>query len=129
MRGLTYFDLAQRYEVGLCADSCGESGHRRGWVDDGIVHWDAHRSPQRSTLRRFLMLVWVATEGNRPRALSVAERVHAANVFAYRTALHDLGIRFPATLAEADKARVRYLLIGASAELRRGRVGRWAGLR
>lgn len=140
MRGHTYFDLALRYEIELCADSCGEPGHRRGWVDpDGMVHWDAHRKTTRSGIRRFLMLVHEAQRrtnddapvfwARRPALERRAMSIHAASVFASRTALHDLGIRLPAYLARHDKANVRALLVDAPSELRRSRVGRWAGLR
>lgn len=138
MRGHTYFDLALRYEIELCADSCGEPGHRRGWVDsDGMVHWDAHRKTTRSGIRRFLMLVheaysdwtWFESWASRPASEKRAVSIHAASVFASRTALHDLGIRLPAYLARHDKANVRALLVDAPSELRRSRVGRWAGLR
>lgn len=141
MRGLTYLGLASRYEIDLCADSCGQSGHRRGWVDDaGVVHWNPFRAVTRAGLRRFLMLVaeahrvnsgweplmsWVRRPGPERRAI----RIYHASTFASKTALRDLGIRLPASLAEVDKARVRSLLVGAPSELRRSRVGRWAGLR
>ncbi len=132
MRGHTYFELAMRYEVDLCADLCIRPGHRRGWVDDnGMVHWNPFRAVRRSTLRRFLMLVSEShqTNSDTPRHDSEAVRLYSASVFASKTALNDLGIRLPAFLAQTDKARVRAMLTGAPAELRRSKVGRWAGLR
>lgn len=141
MRDLNYIDLASRYEVELCADSCGQPGHRRGWVDrQATVHWDPHREVTRAGLRRFLMLVAQSQiEGSdvprkplymqRPAAVRNALRIYNANVFAYRTALHDLGIRLPASLSRTDRAQVRSMLSQAPDGLKRSSAGRWAGLR
>lgn len=137
MRGLTYPDLAARYEVDVCFDGCFRE-HSRGMVDsNGVIHWRG-RDVTRSGLRRFLILVararsakdrdseWLASYPRRERD---ALTTHYEATWAYRTALHDLGVRLPASLAAADKAKVRALLATAPYELRNSRVGRWAGMR
>jgi hypothetical protein len=143
LKGHTYRDLALRYEVEVCFDGCFRRDHRRGAVDSmGTIHW-SDRRVTRSGLRRFLMLVSESWRGSsvfdnlvppttwtrRPERELAALRVYNGHVFAYRTALHDLGIRLPASLAAEDKARVRALLAAAPFELRNSRAGRWAGLR
>lgn len=143
MKGHTYRDLALRYEVEVCFDGCFRRDHRRGAIDrQGTIHW-SDRGMTRSGLRRFLMLVQAATApgirvtvGDDDVTRHVifnshghALLIYAAHLFAYRTALHDLGIRLPASLAAEDKARVRALLAAAPFELRNSRAGRWAGLR
>jgi hypothetical protein len=140
MNGHTYRDLALRYEVEVCFDGCFRRDHRRGGIDSqGTIHWSDRRMT-RSGLRRFLMLVaeayrlgsdwpqpefWVTTSFRGREAL----RTYNGHIFAYRTALHDLGIRLPASLAAEDKAKVRALLASAPFELRNSGAGRWAGLR
>jgi hypothetical protein len=58
-----------------------------------------------------------------------ARDIHHDHMFAYYTAFHDLGVRLPAKLAEADKAKVRHLLANAPFDVRNSKVGRWAGMR
>lgn len=138
MKGHTYRDLALRYEVEVCFDGCFRQTHRQGSVDhQGTIHW-SDRHMTRSGLRRFLMLVseaWAdAYEGvrpavARPERVQTALRIYTRSIFAYRTALHDLGIRLPASLAAEDKGRIRALLAAAPFEFRNSRAGRWAGLR
>ena len=116
---LTYAELAQRYEVELCTGWCHERGHDEGFVARRMVHF-AERGVTRSGLRKFLMLihdlrVWpdkTATIDGRPRAVRAADWYHSRNVFAYRTAFHDLGIRLDRKLSAGDRARVRHLLLG-----------------
>lgn len=149
MRGLTYEDLALRYEVDVCPGGCGLSGHERGFIRGGLIHWTTGRRVTRAGLRHFLMLIaplflqrltderWllllyigdrdINLVTNSPR--DEARQLYLWSLFAYRTALFDLGIRFPGSLAEMDKAKVRALLANAPTKLRRSRVGRWAGLR
>jgi len=140
MKGHTYRDLALRYEVEVCFDGCFRRDHGRGAIDrQGTIHWSDRRMT-RSGLRRFLKLVFdsrpswpkvsdAVVWGRHPDRERTALRIFYEHVFAYRTALHDLGIRLPASLAAADRARVRSLLASAPFELRNSRVGRWAGLR
>lgn len=136
MRGLTYPDLAARYEIEACFDGCYRSDHWGGAIDSqGVVHW-ADRPVRRPGLRRFLILVsqvrfredggWTPSW---PRKKAEAYEIYRHALWAYRTAMHDLGIRLPAKLAVADKAKVRALLATAPFELRNSKVGRWAGLR
>lgn len=146
MRGLIYEDLAMRYEVDVCPGGCGLPGHQRGFVHAGLLHWTMDRQVTRAGLRHFLMLVapfhvppngryrfFIGDRDVTPlvsmQFLEPAARIYVSHLFAYRTALNDLGVRLPASLAETDKARVRALLANAPAAVRRSRVGRWAGLR
>ena len=126
MKGHTYRDLALRYEVDVCLDGCFRRDHRRGAVDSqGLIHW-SDRAVTRSGLRRFLMLVH-RVEGYLYGG--PAERIYHEHMFAYRTALFDLGIRLPAKLSAVDKARLRSMLARSPFVIRNGKVGRWAGLR
>lgn len=105
VKGLTYPALAVRYDYG------GE--------------WDWRKKVTRSGLRRFLIAV---ARSRRRGAWPRYEEIYYDHIFAYYSAM-DLGIRLPAKLAEADKARVRALLVAAPFEVRNSRIGRWAGLR
>ena len=105
MKGLTYPALAARFDYG------GE--------------WDWRKRVTRSGLRRFLIAV---ARSRRHGAWPRYEEIYSDHLFAYWQAM-ELGIRLPAKLAAADKARVRALLVSAPFEVRNGRIGRWAGLR
>lgn len=123
----SYTSLAIRYEVDLCTseDHCGElsrTAHRRGVVGWGDIHWHERRYTK-SGLRRFLILVGQVRllRGDRTEA----EWIHDLNMFAYRTALHDLGVQLPRHLAAQDRARVRFLLRGENRKSQR-RLVEWS---
>lgn len=105
MKGLTYPALAARFDYG------GE--------------WDWRKKVTRSGLRRFLIAV---ARSRRKGVYPRYEEIYYDHMFAYWRAM-DLGIRLPAKLAEADKARVRAMLVSAPFAVRDSRIGRWAGLR
>lgn len=137
MRGITYPDLAARYEVDVCFDGCFRNDHWGGALDrQGVVHW-ADRIVRRPGLRRFLILASRARavkepwdgEAVMPKRQRQAHDIWFHALWAYRTAFHDLGVRLPASLARADKEKIRALLRDAPFEMRESRVGRWAGLR
>lgn len=125
LSGLTYTDLAARYEVELCDDACAMTtrDHLNGWFIIRIVHWKERRV-QRRSLYRFLKLVGAA-RGVTNGSYSVARNLYLLNLFAYNTALHDLGIRFPARFSSEDRARARALLARAPYTANR-RMHDWA---
>lgn len=121
---MTYAELAERYNVNLCQGECGwgSSIHTRGMVWDKALHW-RDRRVQRNGLYKFLKLV--AQYHREGAGKEEAAAVHAVNSFAYRTALHDLGIRFPRAYSAEDRARVRFLLRGKPWKPNR-RLHEWA---
>ena len=110
LSGLTYTDLAERYNVNLCTGGCifDRSAHSRGMVQSKALHWRERRM-QRRGLYRFLKLVALYHHETDP-SYSEAQNVWLKNMFAYKTALNDLGIRFPRSFSLEDRARVRFLL-------------------
>lgn len=113
---LTYPSLAERYGVELCTGECAERGHDDGFIARKRVHF-RDRGVTRSGLRKFLMLVhdlkeeWGGLPRILPRKVGAAQWIHSRNMYAYRTALHDLGIRLDRKLSATDRAQVRHLLL------------------
>jgi hypothetical protein len=106
----TYSDVASQLGIALCGTgSCrGIGNHEQGWTAYGmtVIHWRDRRMT-RPGLRRFLKLVATAQTIRMRDERFV--RLWSQNVAADHLARR-LGVRFPRSLADPDRAKVRLWL-------------------
>jgi len=135
---VTYAELAERYGVPLCQGECAVKGHEKGFVARGGVHW-RERRVTRLGLYRFLLLVAevefarVSTLLIRPGmgAWMRVQYPYALHMWAQKTAVNDLRVRFPRSFSSTRRALVRarmrdYAARGLPKPPEWERIHRWA---
>jgi len=112
----TYYEISEKLGIPHCrgiranGQLCYAKGnHQRGFVADNVVHWNDRYRPERAGIRKFLVLEGrrVAIEGGAKEPW----RIHYRSLREMQMLARELGVRFPASAGEADRDRLRAMLV------------------